>query len=68
MRKITRIDALMQASEAVQEKDFVRANKILEIVDRSIAKDKANKTYSTEIELSREEKKYFKFNKQKNGT
>lgn len=61
MKKITRIDALMQASEAVQEKDFVRANKILEIIDKSIAKDKVNKTYSTEIELSREEKKYFRF-------
>lgn len=53
----------MQASEAVQEKDFVRANKILEIIDKSIAKDKVNKTYSTEIELSREEKKYFRFDK-----
>lgn len=63
MKKITRIDALMQASEAVQEKDFVRANKILEIIDKSIAKDKVNKTYSTEIELSREEKKYFRFDK-----
>lgn len=63
MKKITRIDALMQASEAVQENDFVRANKILEIVDRSIAKDKVNKTYSTEIELNRDEKKYFKFKK-----
>lgn len=62
MRKITRIDALTQAAEAVQKNDFVRANKILEIVDRSIAKDKVNKTYSTEIILSREEKKYFKFN------
>lgn len=61
MKKITRIDALMQASEAVQEKDFVKANKILEIIDKSIAKDKVNKTYSTEIELSREEKKYFRF-------
>lgn len=63
MKKIARIDALMQASEAVQEKDFVRANKILEIIDKSIAKDKVNKTYSTEIELSREEKKYFRFDK-----
>lgn len=61
MRKITRIDALMQASEAIQEKDFIRANKILEVVDKSIAKDKVNKTYSTEIVLSREEKKYFRF-------
>lgn len=61
MRKISRLAALMQASEAVQEKDFVRANKILEIVDRSIAKDKINKTYSTEIVLNREEKKYFRF-------
>ena len=63
MKKITRIDALMQASEAVQENDFVRANKLLEIVVRSIAKDKVNKTYSTEIELNRDEKKYFKFKK-----
>ena len=61
MRKITRIDALMQASEAIQEKDSIRANKILEVVDKSIAKDKVNKTYSTEIVLSREEKKYFRF-------
>lgn len=61
MRKINRIDALMQASEAIQENDFRRANKILEIIDKSIAKDKMNNTYSAEIVISREDKKYFKF-------
>lgn len=61
MRKITRIDALVQASQAIQENDFQRANKILEIIDRSIAKDKVKKTYTTEIILTREDKKYFKF-------
>ena len=61
MKKITRIDALVQATQAIQENDYQRANKILEIIDKSIAKDKANKTYTSEIILTREEKKYFKF-------
>lgn len=61
MRKITRMDALLQVSDAVQNNEIERANKILEIIDRSIAKDKRNNTYSPEIELQRDEKKYFKF-------
>lgn len=63
MRKITRVDALKKVSEAIQEKDYERANKILEIIDRSIAADKRNNTYTSEIEIKREYKKYFKMDK-----
>lgn len=60
MKRISRIDALIQASEALQEKDFARANNIIKIIDSSIAKDKRHNTYSEYIELDRNEKKYFK--------
>lgn len=59
MTKILRVDALVQISQAIQENDYQRANKMLEIIDKSIARDKANNTYSSEIQLSREEKKFF---------
>lgn len=63
MRKITRVDALVQASEALANNEFKRANKILEIVDKSIAKDRRNNTYTTEIVLEKDDKRYFKFDK-----
>lgn len=61
MRKINRNEAFMQASEAALNGDISRANHILKIIDRSIANDRRNHTYSEEIILTREEKKYFHF-------
>ncbi len=59
--KIKRVDALIQVTNAIEENDYDRANKILQIIDRSIQSDKARNVYSTEIEIHKDEKKYFVF-------
>lgn len=61
MRKISRVDAFLQASEAIEKNDIVKANQILRIINKSIESDKKKRTYSEEIILTREEKKYFHF-------
>lgn len=59
--KIKRVDALIQVTNAIEKNDYDRANKILQIIDRSIQSDKARNVYSTEIEIQKDEKKYFVF-------
>lgn len=58
--KISRIELLLLVTDAIQEGDHEKANKLLAILDRSIQSDKSKSTYSKEIDLTKEQEKLLK--------
>lgn len=61
MSKISKIDAFQCVVEAMDKNDYKTANEIMNIINRTLNKDKKNSTISNEIELrGAKEEKYFR--------
>ena len=61
MSKIHKIIAFQCVSEALDKNDYKTANAIMEIISKSVKKDKKNNIISNMIELNGiKEEKYFK--------
>lgn len=53
--KVKRLDVFSAISIAVDENKIKEANKLLKIVSNSISKDKINRTFSSDIEISKKD-------------
>lgn len=61
MSKISKMVAFQCVSEALDKNDYKTANEIMNIISKSIKKNKKNNIISSEIELNgSKDEKYFK--------
>lgn len=58
MYKISRVMALSQIMEKVEENNYIEANKMMAIVSKSLKKDKKNNKYSPYININSKKDAY----------
>ena len=52
MYKISRVMALSEIMEKIEENNYIEANKMMAVVSRSLKKDKENNKYSPYININ----------------
>ncbi len=59
MAVIDKVDAFIKVAEAINNGETGRVHKMSQIIEKSIEKDLRQSTYSTKIDLRKDEKKVF---------
>lgn len=52
MYRISRVMALLEIMEKIEENNYIEANKMMAVVSRSLKKDKENNKYSPYININ----------------
>nr|DAQ69016.1 MAG TPA: hypothetical protein [Caudoviricetes sp.] len=58
MYRISRVMALSEIMEKIEENNYVEANKMMAVVSRSLKKDKENNKYSPYININNKKDAY----------